>query len=594
MNISPTRSALKRFIDKLGWALLALLAPEVVLWRAWSQYRTARLLQDEINATIMMNVGQAPPPSYALFRIITAIMIWKKMDEAIKRTSSLALKFTKQLFHAKGDGYSNSQDVAGSRGTSNTTKDKDAENTNTVELWTLRQGFFAVMGGFHIEVDWEGAPDQERLEGDVNVFTDGRTLTPTGLKFLFRQRVRAHLRSFDENKIKDKSKSDSLAKFLICVQAMWMLIQTIVRQVAGLPVTLLEVNTLAHVVAALLIYAVWWYKPHNANEPETIEVASELAVVMSSSFLRLRRRFAIEGRELDEVIAAAEMRKARLIVARLQERDPRDPLAREARVYARWPQDSWQERPRFLRLLSDEDQADENYLSLVEGSRAEVNGEPWSVRYWGDEKTKQELIKQAVKGKSSGVLLLPGQALKGSNLICVTGPMLLTEDEVRKIYMMSRHYDYNGFLKPYMDDPQRWERLGQCLAPSAPNMLIPGNLDASIHRGFLMLAILGILYGGLHAAAWNSHFPSEIERTLWRICCCMISGGGFGVWLVVYFSNKETNPLFFGFYLLLCVFPVMYVFSRIYIVLESFISVRSLPVGAYDTVEWSTAFPHIG
>jgi len=33
---------------------------------------------------------------------------------------------------------------------------------------------------------------------------------------------------------------------------------------------------------------------------------------------------------------------------------------------------------------------------------------------------------------------------------------------------------------------------------------------------------------------------------------------------------------------------------RLYLVLEAFISVRSLPVGAYQTVDWVGFLPHIG
>ena len=47
--------------------------------------------------------------------------------------------------------------------------------------------------------------------------------------------------------ILDKSKANGLAKALVMIQALWMLLQTIGRLFAGLPVTLLEVNTIAHV-----------------------------------------------------------------------------------------------------------------------------------------------------------------------------------------------------------------------------------------------------------------------------------------------------------------------------------------------------------
>ena len=39
---------------------------------------------------------------------------------------------------------------------------------------------------------------------------------------------------------------------------------------------------------------------------------------------------------------------------------------------------------------------------------------------------------------------------------------------------------------------------------------------------------------------------------------------------------------------------LLFFFARLFIVVEAFISIRSLPVGAYDTVNWINFLPHIG
>ena len=56
-----------------------------------------------------------------------------------------------------------------------------------------------------------------------------------------------HLPNVPEGDIADKSKANDLAKFLVVLQASWMLLQVLGRLIARLPVTLLEVNTVAHV-----------------------------------------------------------------------------------------------------------------------------------------------------------------------------------------------------------------------------------------------------------------------------------------------------------------------------------------------------------
>ena len=37
------------------------------------------------------------------------------------------------------------------------------------------------------------------------------------------------------------------------------------------------------------------------------------------------------------------------------------------------------------------------------------------------------------------------------------------------------------------------------------------------------LPLTGLIYGGLHCAAWNAPFPTNIEVILWRVSSVMIS-----------------------------------------------------------------------
>lgn len=76
------------------------------------------------------------------------------------------------------------------------------------------------------------------------------TLSARGIALLARC---GHLPNIKEDDISDKSKADGLAKFLACLQVVWMLVQVVARVVLGLPVTLLEVNILGHVLCALII-----------------------------------------------------------------------------------------------------------------------------------------------------------------------------------------------------------------------------------------------------------------------------------------------------------------------------------------------------
>lgn len=84
--------------------------------------------------------------------------------------------------------------------------------------------------------------------------------------------------------IKDKSKANGLAKFLICVQAIWYGIQVITRLSQGLAVTMLELNVFAHVLCALLTYAFWWNKPLDIEVPTTIYTVDAKAGSICAAF----------------------------------------------------------------------------------------------------------------------------------------------------------------------------------------------------------------------------------------------------------------------------------------------------------------------
>ena len=70
-----------------------------------------------------------------------------------------------------------------------------------------------------------------------------------------------------EAEIKDKGKSDWLAKSLVLLQTSWFVMQCIARAINHLPVTHLEIVTLAYAALNFVIYIFWWDKPLNVNRP---------------------------------------------------------------------------------------------------------------------------------------------------------------------------------------------------------------------------------------------------------------------------------------------------------------------------------------
>jgi hypothetical protein len=129
--------------------------------------------------------------------------------------------------------------------------------------WTKTHSFFATMGGFAFDTtSWA-------KDAGLNILPNGRhrvSITARGMRFLALHRPNI-VPDISHVLILDKSKASSLAKTLVCLQALWFCIQCINRLAGRLSITLLELNTFAHSICTLLIYALWWNKPLDIIDP---------------------------------------------------------------------------------------------------------------------------------------------------------------------------------------------------------------------------------------------------------------------------------------------------------------------------------------
>lgn len=122
-----------------------------------------------------------------------------------------------------------------------------------------------------------------------------------------------------------------------------------------------------------------------------------------------------------------------------------------------------------------------------------------------------------------------------------------------------------------------------------------------------ILWLANLLYGGLHAAAWNDHFPSAAEKWLWRASSIYIAFCG-GLWVILNLAvarwsrlnrwwekwmDGEKGPiqsLALGMLVFIC--GLSLVLARMYLVIEAFVSIRMLPLEAYKTPQWTDLIPH--
>ena len=129
----------------------------------------------------------------------------------------------------------------------------------------MTHGFFVIMGGFHLfERSSEETGNNDRgisPEDDIPLHplkaSDLRVCDGYSESFIM----------LTEAEIMDKGKSDWLAKSLVLLQTSWFVMQCIARGIKHLPVTHLEIVTLAYAAMNFVIFIFWWKKPRNVDRP---------------------------------------------------------------------------------------------------------------------------------------------------------------------------------------------------------------------------------------------------------------------------------------------------------------------------------------
>ncbi|KAI0062788.1 hypothetical protein BV25DRAFT_1991326, partial [Artomyces pyxidatus] len=122
------------------------------------------------------------------------------------------------------------------------------------DKWTTRHGFFVIMGGFYLYRNGEPQHPLSRQEV-VKLVKAGDLVPPT------------------EDEIRGWSQGDSLSKSFAIAQTLWFIVQCIARPIEHLPITQLELVTLAYTAITFAMYGAWWHKPQNVGSSVRVAMA---------------------------------------------------------------------------------------------------------------------------------------------------------------------------------------------------------------------------------------------------------------------------------------------------------------------------------
>ena len=249
LNLPEHKKEREQTLRKVGWLLLALVAPEVVAWNAFEQRRLVKRLTRKMRKVYRQQHGIEDPKKRPWYHCIASWWMTLRHAQWLRRSWHK----TKVFFLCEAGDLPPPPTGEWPAG-----KDEDAVEA----FWTDVHSWYAVMGGFAFDTSSAARPflpdSRERI-----------VLTMDGLIALAEHWPHLVPR-LSQGDIEDKSKSDGLAKLITCWQATWFCVQCICRLAQGLSISLLELNVFGHAICALLIYVLWWSKPKDISEPAKI------------------------------------------------------------------------------------------------------------------------------------------------------------------------------------------------------------------------------------------------------------------------------------------------------------------------------------
>lgn len=168
--------------------------------------------------------------------------------------------------------------------------------------WTMEHGFYVDMGGLQISLEGSCPGLQQFGKGDGYIleFDDSMrfTIRLDDLILLLKADLlplpNIHIRD-----LKERSKNDQFATIVTSLQVLYFVVQSVGRLGSNLPISTLEVSTLAFVCCAAFVEYFWWNKPLDLRTTTVTTLAPDKHVQFISIMPRLH--FNIPEQDLAEI-----------------------------------------------------------------------------------------------------------------------------------------------------------------------------------------------------------------------------------------------------------------------------------------------------
>lgn len=405
------------------------------------------------------------------------------------------------------------------------------------------------MGGFAFDTQ-----DPISVFGDETRFV----LTPDGVSLIMKHFPHL-IPDISARSLQDRSKAGGMAKALLVVQVLYFCVSCALRKVEGLPLSLLEISTLAHALCAILTYAVWWTKPLNILEPTPIGTTSDgqrSDVRHLAAWLLMRTSMFAElpGGIFTQVCRSEEQS---LVIS--------DVPTSETDVQVVGKQDS------IEAMVNQTLQVDGLFYTLHPAAESR-----WLLR--------------AVYGRASE---WPWYATHAAT--STTQAEISPRD-------LARWRLAAGIKGMSGSDPDEYQSLVQ-LGTDFSMTLCLGFDSVSLFFGApLAFALCAAAYGTPHLLGWNTRLATHTQETLWRVASVVLPASGCLYFLVLIpfvflkwvlgrdLDAKVKNNMLFGY--LPFVF-LSYLLASGFLVVSSIQQLFILPAGVFQQPSVSNFWPHI-
>ncbi|KAF7516689.1 hypothetical protein G7054_g14046 [Neopestalotiopsis clavispora] len=445
----------------------------------------------------------------------------------------------------------------------------------------LRLCFFIDMGGIKIrpkftQIEWD--EDKRPAHHNSSTLLEDQTLayqlTPDGVYQLLRM---GYWFPVTRDLIDDKSKANNFQKGLVLLQVGWFAIQCTARKAYGLPLSLLEIHTVVHVATASIMYVFWFRKPLDIREPELWDdtTGGVLEFHTHISLLSLTLQSSLDSITIYQGSGSVNKIDRGILGVELENlyTGPILPNGRDK------PRDIGMTTGVAERISASDTRHLEYIAAYIKARHAE---------WFRPGQTGRNLRQMIEEMRGDEYANAPIQLRSRSNL------------QVRK-------HDLDGELRFQKIETNALKAFWGLINWLTTYGRAQGKRQYENYNIFLTM-FLPVIYGGIHLAAWNAAYPTMVEHIMWRAACMAIMTGLPVMLLAIspifrfrkwtknrrgqLWQNISDSAVLLG-RCLLFTMSVLLISARCFIIVESFMSLRTAPIGVYWTPAWIQMLPHV-